>query len=57
MMTTKTINAYAANEAGGVLEPFTYEVGELGANEVEIDVPYCGLQSGEARYRIVLTNE
>ena len=57
MMTTKRINAYAANEAGGVLEPFTYEVGELGANEVEIDVPYCGLQSGEVRYRIVLTNE
>ena len=43
MMATKTINAYAANQAGGVLEPFTYEVGELGANEVEIDVLYCGL--------------
>ena len=43
MMTTKTINAYAANEAGGALEPFAYEVGELGANEVQIDVLYCGI--------------
>lgn len=38
-----TINAYAALEAGGQLEPFTYEVGELAANEVEIDVLHCGI--------------
>lgn len=43
MMTKTTINAYAANEAGGSLEPFTYEVGELKPNEVEIDVLYCGI--------------
>ncbi len=42
-MKTKTINAYAALEAGGKLEQFTYEVGELDANEVEIDVLYCGI--------------
>jgi uncharacterized zinc-type alcohol dehydrogenase-like protein len=43
MNKTTTINAYAANEAGGSLEPYTYEVGELEPNEVEIDVLYCGL--------------
>jgi uncharacterized zinc-type alcohol dehydrogenase-like protein len=40
---TTTINAYAANQPGGSLEPFTYEVGELQPNEVEIDVLYCGI--------------
>ena len=39
----KTINAYAALEAGGPLESFTYEVGELNPNEVEIDVLHCGI--------------
>jgi uncharacterized zinc-type alcohol dehydrogenase-like protein len=39
----KIINAYAATEAGGALELFTYEVGELSANEVEIDVLHCGI--------------
>jgi uncharacterized zinc-type alcohol dehydrogenase-like protein len=43
MKTNTTINAYAAQEAGGKLEPFTYEVGELKPDEVEIDVLYCGV--------------
>jgi uncharacterized zinc-type alcohol dehydrogenase-like protein len=43
MTKTKTIHAYAANEVGGLLEPYTYEVGELQPNEVEIDVLYCGI--------------
>lgn len=43
MSKTKTINAFAANQAGGSLEPFTYEVGDLQPNEVEIDVQYCGI--------------
>ncbi|MBV6625996.1 MAG: NAD(P)-dependent alcohol dehydrogenase [Rivularia sp. (in: Bacteria)] len=38
-----TIHAYAADEAGGELKPFEYEPGELGSNEVEIDVEYCGI--------------
>jgi len=38
-----TINAYAANEAGADLTPFTYDVGELGPHEVEIDIAACGL--------------
>lgn len=37
------IKAYAAMEAGGELQPFEYEPGELGENEVEIDVKYCGI--------------
>ena len=43
MSTTTTINGYAAHEAGGRLEPFSYEVGELAPNEVEIDVLTCGI--------------
>ncbi len=42
-MTTTKIKAYAASEAGGSLEPFSYDVGELKPNEVEIDVLYCGI--------------
>ncbi len=38
-----TINAYAALEAGGQFEPYSYEVGELTPNEVEIDVLHCGI--------------
>jgi len=43
MKSTTIINAYAANQAGEPLEPFTYEVGKLLPNEVEIDVLYCGI--------------
>ena len=38
-----TIHAYASREAGGKLEPFEYDPGELAADEVEIAVDYCGL--------------
>ena len=38
-----TVNAWAAQEAGGKLEPFTYELGQRGASEVDIAVEYCGL--------------
>jgi alcohol/geraniol dehydrogenase (NADP+) len=37
------INAFAANEQGGELEPFQYDPGVLGENDVEIDVLYCGI--------------
>lgn len=37
------INAYAAMEAGGTLEPFSFDPGELASNQVEIDVIACGL--------------
>ena len=37
------IKAYAAFEPGGELKPFEYDPGELGADEVEIDVQYCGI--------------
>ena len=37
------IRAYAAAEAGGPLEAFEYDPGELGANHVEIDVISCGI--------------
>ena len=37
------IKAYAANDAGGQLRPFEYEVGELGDEEVDIDISHCGI--------------
>ena len=43
MSNTTTINAFAANQAGGALEAYTYEVGELEPHEVELDVLYCGI--------------
>jgi len=43
MSTSKTINGYAVLEAGGQFEPFSYAVGELQPNEVEIDVLHCGI--------------
>jgi uncharacterized zinc-type alcohol dehydrogenase-like protein len=37
------INAYAASESGGRLEPFAYEPGPLGQGDVEIEVEHCGI--------------
>lgn len=37
------IQGYAAHQAGGKLEPFEYDPGELNKEEIEIDVEYCGL--------------
>ncbi|MEM9839610.1 MAG: NAD(P)-dependent alcohol dehydrogenase [Pseudomonadota bacterium] len=38
-----TVNAFAAMEAGGRLEAFSYELDELGHDEVELDVESCGI--------------
>src|SRR6185312_11298083 len=38
-----TIQAYAAHEAGGKLEPFEYELSSLKPDGVEIDLEYCGI--------------
>ena len=38
-----TYNAYAAKTAKGPLEPFSFNPGELGPEEVEIKVTHCGL--------------
>ena len=40
---TNTIHAYAVTEPGRALEPYTYDAGTLGAEEVEIAVSYCGV--------------
>jgi len=37
------IHAYAATSAKGTLEPFTFDPGELGPEEVEIAVSHCGI--------------
>jgi alcohol/geraniol dehydrogenase (NADP+) len=61
------INAYAALEPKGKLEPFAYDPGELKPHEVEIDVHACGIcQSdlsvidnswGNAQYPVVPGHE
>ncbi len=38
-----TIKAYAALTAGGKLEPFEYDPGELAVDQVEINISSCGL--------------
>ncbi len=40
---SNTIKAYAAQEAGGKFEPFEYDPGELGDEQVEIQVESCGI--------------
>ena len=61
------INAYAASEPKGKLEPFAYDPGELKPYEVEIDVHSCGIchsdlsvidnEWGNAQYPVVPGHE
>lgn len=37
------IHAYAATNAKGTLEPYAYEAGDIGSEEVEIKVSHCGI--------------
>ena len=39
----RTVKAYAAPKAGSELEPFEYELGPLGSNDIDIQVEHCGL--------------
>ena len=38
-----TVHAYAAMEANGTLQPFEYELGPIGPEEVDIAVESCGI--------------
>lgn len=40
---SEKIKAFAAPEAGAQFEPFEYDPGELGSEEVEIKVSHCGI--------------
>ncbi len=40
---TTTVHAYRANEPGGRLDPYTYELKDLSPGEVDIDVDSCGI--------------
>ena len=37
------IKSYAAKEAGGELEVYEYDPGELKPQDVEVQVDYCGI--------------
>ncbi|MFZ7128332.1 MAG: NADPH-dependent aldehyde reductase Ahr [Desulfobacterales bacterium] len=37
------VKAYAASEAGAELRPFEYELGDIGDEEVDIEVTHCGI--------------
>lgn len=38
-----TIHAYAATEPNGLLQPYDYDPGDLGPEEVEVQVSHCGI--------------
>ncbi|HPR65215.1 MAG TPA: NAD(P)-dependent alcohol dehydrogenase [Thermoanaerobaculia bacterium] len=42
-MSKTLVNAYAATRAKGPLEPFTYDLSEIGPEQVDIRVEFCGL--------------
>ena len=37
------VNGYAATEQNAKLTPYSYDLGELGSEEVDIKVSYCGI--------------
>lgn len=37
------VNAYAADQPGGRLEPYTYDLGDLGPRQVDLEVQSCGI--------------
>jgi hypothetical protein len=49
-----TYNAYAAPSAKAPLEPFTFDPGPLGPEEVEIEVSYCASASLISRCSITI---
>ena len=61
------INAYAAFEPKGTLKPYQYDPGELAADDIEIDVKFCGIchsdvsmidsEWGRTKYPIVAGHE
>ena len=42
-MSSQTVNAYAALNAKGSLEPYSFELPKIGPDEVEIKIAYCGI--------------
>lgn len=67
MSNKKSINGYAAHEAGGSIQPYSFDVGELKPTEVEIEVLYCGIchsdvsmidnEWGQSQYPLVAGHE
>jgi len=49
-----TYHAYAAPSAKAPLEPFTFDRGPLGPEEVEIEVSYCGVCHSDSRCSITI---
>ena len=39
----RKVSAFASHEASGKLEEFSYELPEIGGEEVDIKVHYCGI--------------
>lgn len=42
-MIKSQVNAYAAMQTNGPLEPFRYELSDIGPDQVDINVEYCGI--------------
>ncbi|KAG1700891.1 hypothetical protein DVH05_011777 [Phytophthora capsici] len=43
----RTINAYAAFQAGGALKPWQYQSRPLGDDDVEVKISHCGICGGD----------
>ena len=43
MSNNVTVKAYAAQESGGKLQPFEYELGPIGPEHIDIQIAYCGI--------------
>ena len=44
------VKAYAAKNEKGLLEPYEYELGEIGPDDVDIEIENCGLCYSDVHY-------
>ena len=44
------VKAYAAKNEKGLLEPYEYELGEIGSDDVDIEIENCGLCYSDVHY-------
>ena len=44
------VKAYAAKNEKGLLEPYEYKLGEMGPDDVDIEIENCGLCYSDVHY-------
>ena len=48
------VKAYAAKNEKGLLEPYEYELGEIGSDDVDIEIENCGLCYSDVHYMTMI---